>query len=54
MKPRVLVLLAAAALLCAITPAVGYAQESATVTVGFPFVAEGKTMPAGQYRPATE
>jgi hypothetical protein len=49
MKRRVLVMLAATALLFVAFPAVSYAQDTALVTVGFPFIAEGKTMPAGQY-----
>ena len=49
MKPRILVLLAATALLCLVLPAANYAQEAANVTINFPFMAEGKSMPAGQY-----
>ena len=49
MKRRVVVLLAAAVLLGVVHPAVSYAQDSALVTISFPFVAEGKTMSAGSY-----
>ncbi len=49
MKHRVLVMLAAAALMFVIHPAVSYAQDAAVVNIGFPFIAQGKTMPAGEY-----
>ena len=49
MNRRALVLLAVTALMFVICPAVGRAQETAQVTIGFSFVAEGKTMPAGPY-----
>jgi hypothetical protein len=49
MTRRVLVMLAATALLFVALPAVSDAQDTALVTVGFPFIVEGKTMPAGQY-----
>jgi hypothetical protein len=49
MKRRVLVMLAATALLFVALPAASYAQETADVTISFPFVAEGKTMPPGHY-----
>lgn len=49
MKRRRLVLLALAALLVMAFPALGRAQEIAIVKIGFPFIAEGKAMPAGEY-----
>ena len=49
MNRRILVLLAVAAFMCVVHPAVSQAQDTALVTIGFPFVAEGKTMPAGPY-----
>jgi hypothetical protein len=49
MHRRFLVLLAIAAFMFVVHPAVSQAQDSARVTIGFPFVAEGKTMPAGEY-----
>ncbi len=49
MKRRVLVMLAATALLFVVYPAVSYAQDSAVFTIGFNFMAEGKPMAPGQY-----
>lgn len=49
MHRRFLVLLAVAAFMFVVHPAVSQAQDTALVTVGFPFVADGKTMPPGQY-----
>ena len=49
MNRRFFVLLAVTALALVVHPAVGLAQDTALVTVGFPFVAEGKTMAAGPY-----
>lgn len=49
MKYRVLVSLAAAALLLTALPVASYAQDTAVVKVGFPFIVDGKTMPAGEY-----
>jgi hypothetical protein len=43
-------LLAAAILLLAAGPAVTYAQEVIYVNAPFPFMAQGKTHPAGEYR----
>lgn len=49
MNRRFLVLLALTAMMCVVHPAVGRAQDTALVTIGFPFVAEGKALPAGEY-----
>ena len=49
MNRRFLVLLAITAFVVVAYPAVSQAQDTAVVTVGFPFVAEGQTMPAGPY-----
>ncbi len=52
MRRRVLTVFAAVALALVLSPVSTYAQvevRTATVHVAFPFVAEGKTMPPGQY-----
>jgi len=49
MNRRFLVLLAVTALMFVAHPAVSQTQDSALATIGFSFVADGKTMPAGQY-----
>ena len=49
MKHRVFAPLLAAILLVAAHPSISYAQHVMFVTVDFPFVAHGKTLPAGTY-----
>lgn len=49
MKRRIALVLAVAALLFVAHPVVSYAQDVAVVNIGFPFIVNGKTLPAGQY-----
>ena len=49
MKPRVVALLGAAALLLLAHPTVTRAQNVASITVDFEFVVHGQTLPAGTY-----
>lgn len=49
MNRRVFGLLTAMVFAFLVTPALSYAQETATADIGFKFVADGKTMPPGKY-----
>jgi hypothetical protein len=50
MNHRLWPVIAAVGLVLVALPAVAYGQEILTVNVPFPFVSQGKTHPAGEYR----